>query len=147
MWRRSPGPMRRDSAGGAVGDSDTAGVWVVWGGGAEDAGSWATVTKGQERSTTPSARLGMISGVRIRGPIVGMLEDEAKDRVVGDLTAEGVVRGQDFVTGGFAGLSGNEDSIGYLCEHESVSKNGGGTLDDDEAEFVAPRSQQSGHAR
>jgi hypothetical protein len=74
-----------------------------------------------------------------------VLKNEAEDGVIRDLAGERVECGEDFVAGGCAGLSGDEDGVGELGKHEGVGEDGGGAMDDDEAEFLAPRSKEAGH--
>jgi hypothetical protein len=75
-----------------------------------------------------------------------VLENQAEDGVVRNLSAQGVPRRQDLGAGGFAGLSGDQDSVGKLSEDQSIGEDGGGAVDHDETEFVAPRGEQARHA-
>lgn len=73
-------------------------------------------------------------------------EDEREDGMGGNLAAEGVEGGEDFIAGGAAGVGGEQDSIGELRENEGVGVEGGGAVDDDEAEFLTPARKERGHA-
>jgi hypothetical protein len=65
------------------------------------------MVSGQPTSRTPSTNDEMSLGVCIRRARGCVLKNKSEDGVVGDLAAKGVPGGEDFVAGGFAGLSGD----------------------------------------
>ena len=86
-----------------------------------------------------------ILSLRIGTFLRSVFKHQAQDGVAGDLAAEGLEGGEDFVARGCFGASGEEHSVGELREDEGVGVDGGRAVEDDEAEFLAPADEQIGH--
>ena len=87
------------------------------------------------------------SGLRTGNSMRGALEDDAEDGVIGDLAAEGVEGGENLIAFCLTGPGSDQNGVGELGEDEGVGEYGGGAVDDDEAEVIAPRGEQACHAR
>ena len=76
----------------------------------------------------------------------GALEDDPEDGVIGDLAAEGVEGRKNLIAFCLTGPGSDQNCVRHLREHEGVGVYGGGAVDDDEAEVIAPRGEQACHA-